>query len=329
VEAAQNPDAAHHAKCARILQGIVTFHRKVLKLKRHDIELRMIGPTAVQALKVKSGQSTAAAAAAAAAANAASSAASDGASASLPLCPIDLRAGGTIEDDGYGTLQIDFANRFLGGGVLTRGCVQEEIRLTICPESLAGLLFVEVMEEHESVTIIGAERFANYSGYSSTFQFSGAHADPTPVDPVLNRLKTVLVAIDAISFRNKALQYKRELILREILKAYAGFALEDSVIGVRASAAGGNDPAEQRAIKDGALTSYLLEGETVAGVTDVPYTFQEIATGNWVSHRAAQTTHQQQATKMGLRSSRVCSLRCMWLWLGCCRVAVPSVPKFP
>jgi hypothetical protein len=110
---------------------------------------------------------------------------------------------------------------------------------------------------------------------------------------VLNRLKTVLVAIDAISFRNKALQYKRELILREILKAYAGFALEDSVIGVRASA-GGNDPAaaaaEQRAIKDGALTSYLLEGESVAGVTDVPYTFQEIATGNWVSHRAAQTT---------------------------------------
>jgi poly(ADP-ribose) glycohydrolase len=56
---------------------------------------------------------------------------------------------GTIEDDGQGTLQIDFANRHLGGGVLHTGCIQEEIRFVINPECLAALLFSEVMEEHE------------------------------------------------------------------------------------------------------------------------------------------------------------------------------------
>jgi len=265
VEAAADPAHPQSDACRTILRGIVTFHRKVLKLKRNDIEARMLGASP----NGGSGSS---------------------ASANLTLCPIDLRPAGTIEDDGYGTLQIDFANKFLGGGVLTRGCVQEEIRLTINPEALVGLLFVEVMDEHESVTIIGAERFANYTGYSSTFAFSGAHSDPTPIDPVLNRMKTVIVAIDAISFRYGYQQFKRDAILREILKAYSGFALEDSVIGVRV---GETAEDEARMRKQGALTSYLLPADGSApppadvalhGVTDVPYTFHEISTGNWVRH---------------------------------------------
>lgn len=32
------------------------------------------------------------------------------------------------QDDGDESLQIDFANKYLGGGVLHKGCVQEEIR---------------------------------------------------------------------------------------------------------------------------------------------------------------------------------------------------------
>ncbi len=45
---------------------------------------------------------------------------------------------GTIEDDGEGLLQVDFANAFVGGGVLGNGCVQEEIRFIICPELLVS-----------------------------------------------------------------------------------------------------------------------------------------------------------------------------------------------
>jgi poly(ADP-ribose) glycohydrolase len=39
--------------------------------------------------------------------------------------------------------QADFANKMLGGGVLRRGCVQEEIRFAVCPEMIVGRLFTE------------------------------------------------------------------------------------------------------------------------------------------------------------------------------------------
>ena len=39
-----------------------------------------------------------------------------------------LASAGTIEADGLGMLQADFANKFVGGGVLGHGLVQEEIR---------------------------------------------------------------------------------------------------------------------------------------------------------------------------------------------------------
>ena len=50
---------------------------------------------------------------------------------------IDSR--GKIEDlSNIGMLEIDFANAFVGGGVLGHGCVQEEIRFLICPELIAS-----------------------------------------------------------------------------------------------------------------------------------------------------------------------------------------------
>ena len=40
--------------------------------------------------------------------------------------------------------QVDFANKFVGGGVLGDGCVQEEIRFLINPELIVTRLFTEV-----------------------------------------------------------------------------------------------------------------------------------------------------------------------------------------
>jgi hypothetical protein len=37
---------------------------------------------------------------------------------------VQVLEAGTIEDDGAAYLQVDFANAFLGGGVLGSGCVQ-------------------------------------------------------------------------------------------------------------------------------------------------------------------------------------------------------------
>ena len=51
--------------------------------------------------------------------------------------------------------QVDFANKFLGGGVLGHGCVQEEIRFLICPEMLVTRLFTEVLEKNECLLMRG------------------------------------------------------------------------------------------------------------------------------------------------------------------------------
>lgn len=70
-------------------------------------------------------------------------------------------------------MQVDFANKFLGGGVLGRGCVQEEIRFVICPELFITKLIAEVMQPNEALFMIGCERYSEYSGYSSSFAFEG------------------------------------------------------------------------------------------------------------------------------------------------------------
>ncbi|KAF5299221.1 hypothetical protein FQA39_LY02394 [Lamprigera yunnana] len=61
---------------------------------------------------------------------------------------VEVRSEGLIEDDSEGFLQVDFANRNVGGGVLAYGCVQEEIRFIICPELIAYSGFYTQGEEH-------------------------------------------------------------------------------------------------------------------------------------------------------------------------------------
>ncbi|KAI4458437.1 poly adp-ribose glycohydrolase [Holotrichia oblita] len=85
----------------------------------------------------------------------------------------------TIEN-GHGLLQVDFANKFVGGGVLGYGCVQEEIRFIICPELIVSRLFTEELNSSEALVIIGAERYSNYSGYGDTFAWEGDYQDQTP-----------------------------------------------------------------------------------------------------------------------------------------------------
>nr|CAH0106658.1 unnamed protein product [Daphnia galeata] len=129
---------------------------------------------------------------------------------------------GTIEKEGTGLLQMDFANKFIGGGVLNWGCVQEEIRFVICPELIVACLFTEVMESNEALIITGCEQYSSHSGYGDTFRFEGDFVDRTPRDAYGRRLCQV-VAIDAIPFNRKETQYKRDSVNRELRKAYAGF----------------------------------------------------------------------------------------------------------
>lgn len=131
--------------------------------------------------------------------------------------PLHVSDDGTIEDDGEGLLQVDFANKFLGGGVLNYGCVQEEIRFVVCPELLISRLFTECLEDNECMIIMGCERFNAYRGYASSFAFTGDIVDETPHD-CSRRRKCTIVAIDAVPFEKRATQYRPNMLKRELNK---------------------------------------------------------------------------------------------------------------
>lgn len=153
-----------------------------------------------------------------------------------PMRNVIIREEGTIEDC-IGALQMDFANKYIGGGVLNSGCVQEEIRFMICPELLCSLLFCEVMKSNESILIKGAERFSSYEGYANSFKWAGDYTDETPRDN-LKRLYTHVLALDALSFSKSWLQYDKRSVQRELVKCYCGFKSENTNIKKAAIATG-------------------------------------------------------------------------------------------
>eukprot|EP00057_Strongylocentrotus_purpuratus_P021526 XP_011676000.1 PREDICTED: uncharacterized protein LOC585285 isoform X1 [Strongylocentrotus purpuratus] len=139
----------------------------------------------------------------------------------LQLCPLVVRPEGLIEEAGSSTLQVDFANEYIGGGVLGSGCVQEEIRFCICPELLVSLIFMESMEENEAISISGFEQFSSYTGYGWGLRYTGDFRDGAQITSS-GDIKTSLVAIDA-SCNPGDTQYRDPTLLRELNKAYVGF----------------------------------------------------------------------------------------------------------
>ncbi|CAF4114273.1 unnamed protein product [Rotaria socialis] len=156
----------------------------------------------------------------------------------VPLSNIHMIANATIEDQ-HGFLQVDFANEYIGGGVMNEGIVQEEIRFTICTEMLVSVLFCEVMLPNECIYLIGCEQFATYSGYADTFKAKATFIDKTPKDSWGRKLSQV-VAMDAIYFRNPIDQYTISCMNRELFKAYASFHLPKSMNNFAFGIATGN-----------------------------------------------------------------------------------------
>ncbi|KAL9255637.1 Poly(ADP-ribose) glycohydrolase 1-like protein [Drosera capensis] len=95
-----------------------------------------------------------------------------------------------IEDHSEESLEVDFANEYLGGGALYMGY-------------------------NEAIEIIGAER------YASTFRFSDDYVNQRGMDS-LGRLKTRIIAIDALCWPGSR-QYELNCLLREVNKAFCGF----------------------------------------------------------------------------------------------------------
>ncbi|XP_065335356.1 poly(ADP-ribose) glycohydrolase-like [Cloeon dipterum] len=122
--------------------------------------------------------------------------------------------------------QVDFANKSIGGGVMSNGCVQEEIKFITCPELIvSAMIFKNYMADNEAIVIEGAAPYAKYTGYGKTFKFAG------PVTNLEKEKKSkTIIAIDAINFHESGVhgpkyqQYSKQAVDRELLKAYVGFS---------------------------------------------------------------------------------------------------------
>uniref|UniRef100_A0A3P9HNM7 poly(ADP-ribose) glycohydrolase n=1 Tax=Oryzias latipes TaxID=8090 RepID=A0A3P9HNM7_ORYLA len=138
------------------------------------------------------------------------------------LTRLHVTCEGIIEENGYGMLQVDFANRMVGGGVTGNGLVQEEIRFLINPELIVSRLFTEALEPNECLIITGTEQYSRYSGYAESYRWVESYKDETPRDDWQRRC-TEIVAIDALNYKVSIEQFLPEKITRELNKAYCGF----------------------------------------------------------------------------------------------------------
>jgi hypothetical protein len=77
---------------------------------------------------------------------------------------------------------LDFANRYIGGGVMRRGMVQEEIMFMEMPELLATRVFWPVMKKNEAIVITGVKRYSESVGYAHKTEFVGKVKDTRLVD---------------------------------------------------------------------------------------------------------------------------------------------------
>lgn len=172
--------------------------------------------------------------------------------------------------------QVDFANRYLGGGVLSGGCVQEEIRFAVSPELLFGLLVSPRMRAEEAIVLRGTERFARTDGYGGSLRYGGPLADPC-ARAADGTPDSELVAIDALDYRRRdtGSQHTADDVLRELNKARSGFARDPRALPVATGNWGcgvfGGDPALKAVIQwlaasaEGRAVHYLSFGDGRVG----------------------------------------------------------------
>lgn len=60
-------------------------------------------------------------------------------------------------EEGQNLIQINFANKKIGGGVLNNGSLQEEIKYLTSPECLVSMLIFEELGDEEAILIQGTE----------------------------------------------------------------------------------------------------------------------------------------------------------------------------
>ena len=143
------------------------------------------------------------------------------------LCDIKIYPEGSLFD-GNDSYFVDFANMYIGGGVLNGGNVQEEILFAVQPEAIVSMLFMEVMNDNDAIRIDNTIVYSKYSGYGGRFKFSESAINLNDLNSIK---RNKFIAIDASAlykygkyeFGNEYIS--KEMINRDIHKAFVGFNL--------------------------------------------------------------------------------------------------------
>lgn len=132
-----------------------------------------------------------------------------------------------MPEDTLAKLHIVPCTEYIGGGDLfAAGLTAEEIIMLTKTECLAATLFCARLKRNECITIIGAEKFSQYSGTGSGVRFVGDHLDITPLGISPNRTEenirqSAAVFIDASPRIAGVAQFVKDFD-RDLNKAYCG-----------------------------------------------------------------------------------------------------------
>lgn len=142
----------------------------------------------------------------------------------LPMAHLKMESDNASIEDYYGELKADFANKYLGGGSLMSGCVQEQIMFANHPELFTAQLLCEVMKPNECLFLSGYKKYFKNSGYGYDTDYDGPETHVYKYDNQ-KMAKEYITAIDAQPFgsANYYEQLTKRYINRQLLKAYVGF----------------------------------------------------------------------------------------------------------
>ena len=129
------------------------------------------------------------------------------------LCAVRM-ADGALEDS-PAEVHAEFANGFVGGGVMTGDCAMEELLFLVKPELMVCMAIQNRMSDTEAICVSGALQYSLVRGYGSSFVFAGDYDHRREGPP------PTVCAIDAVRGGGPAMTERA--LLRDLNKARIAF----------------------------------------------------------------------------------------------------------
>ena len=133
---------------------------------------------------------------------------------SLPLCDIQIKHEGKLDKSSSDTVQAVFSSARIGGDGFASGNNQESVQLFTFPEMLAVMLYVEAIEDNESLQIDNVRHISRIIDAKGKGIFEKIEVPK----------KTSLVCIDPEDYKDlPSHQFEEDNVLRELNKCLLAF----------------------------------------------------------------------------------------------------------